>query len=90
MGLPDRTYITGPAPPQGVVEGAETRLRSNPYLALKNVTCDYHDGVLTLRGCLPTYYLKQLAQEAVGHPGGVRVVNEIEVLSSARFRAARN
>ena len=32
---------------------------------MKNVSCDYHDGVLILGGCLPTYYLKQLAQETV-------------------------
>ena len=90
MGLPDHSPAPPPAPGQGVVEGAETRLRGNPYLALTNVTCEYHDGVLTLRGGLPTYYLKQRAQEAVGLPGGVRVVNEIEVLPSRRFRTARN
>lgn len=43
------------------------------------------DGVLTLRGYLQTYYLSQMAQEAVGRVGGVhRVVNEIEVLGGAR------
>ena len=91
MGLPDCYPLPRPAPEQGIAEGAETRLRSNAYLALKNVTCDYHDGVLTLRGCLPTYYLKQLAQEAVGRPEGVRrVVNEIEVVPSGRFSVSRN
>ena len=46
---------------QQVVDWAESCLRHNPYLALKNVQCDFHEGVLTLRGCLPTYYLKQMA-----------------------------
>ena len=32
---------------------AERRLRSHPYLALKNVSCGWLDGVLVLRGCLP-------------------------------------
>ena len=90
MGLTDRYHLPRPAPSPGIAEGAEARLRSNAYLALKNVTCDYHDGVLTLRGCLPTYYLKQLAQEAVGRPEGVRVVNEIEVVPPGRFSASRN
>jgi hypothetical protein len=71
--------------PQGALEGAETCLRSNSYLALKNVTCDYHEGVLTLRGCLPSYYLKQVAQTAVARVAGVeRIVNEIEVISAVR------
>ena len=74
-----------PAPLLGVAEGAEVRLRSNSYLALKNVSCEYHEGVLTLRGCLPTYYLKQMAQTAVARIDGVhRIVNEIEVVAAAR------
>ena len=76
-----------PRPPScaGIIEGAETRLRANPYLALKNVSCEYEQGVLTLRGCLPTYYLKQMAQTAMDRLDGVdQVVNEIEVLSSPR------
>jgi hypothetical protein len=46
---------------------AEGCLRRNPYLALKNVSCDCRDGVLVLRGSLPSYYLKQMAQEVVAH-----------------------
>jgi hypothetical protein len=61
---------------------AERCLRSHPNLALKNLSCDYGDGVLVLRGCLPTYYLKQLAQEAVGHLKGIkRIDNHIEVVA---------
>jgi osmotically-inducible protein OsmY len=71
-----------PAHLRTVAERAESRLRSNPYLALKNVSCEYHAGVLTLRGCLPTYYLKQIAQTAVARLDGVeRIVNDIEVVS---------
>lgn len=63
-----------------VAELAENRLRANAYLALKNISCEFHEGVLTLRGCLPSYYLKQVAQEAVVDTEGVqRVENHIEV-----------
>src|SRR5262245_36893001 len=72
--------IPRPAPPQGIAEGAECCLRGNPYLALKNVSCEYHEGVLTLRGCLPSYYLKQMAQAAVSRvAAGARIVHQIEV-----------
>ncbi len=63
---------------------AERCLRRNPYLALKNVSCDWRDGVLLLRGCLPSYYLKQVAQEAVSAVEGVgRIDNQIQVITPA-------
>jgi osmotically-inducible protein OsmY len=63
---------------------AERRLRSHPYLALKNVSCGWLDGVLVLRGCLPSYYLKQIAQEAVAALEGVqRIDNQIQVVTPA-------
>lgn len=72
-----------PAPEDQIVERAESHLRHNSYLSLKNVRCDYRDGALILRGCLPTYYLKQMAQSVVARMEGVhRVVNEIEVVCS--------
>jgi osmotically-inducible protein OsmY len=67
------------------VEWAESRLRSNPYLALKNISCGYRDGVLVLQGCLPTYYLKQIAQETVSLLEGVeRIENQIEVIPAGK------
>jgi len=64
---------------------AERLLRSNPYLALKNTSCDYLDGMLILRGCLPSYYLNQLAQEAVADLDGVdHIDNQIQVVTPTR------
>ena len=72
------------APPLGVAGWAEVRLHGNGYRVLKNIACDYRDGVLTLRGRLPSYYLKQVAQETVARIAGVqRIDNQIEVLASA-------
>jgi osmotically-inducible protein OsmY len=72
-------------PDDNIAERAESCLRGNSYLALKYVSCEYHDGVLTLRGCLPTYYLKQIAQAVVGRLDGVQhIVNDIEVTSAGR------
>jgi osmotically-inducible protein OsmY len=71
-------------PQPGLKELAEGFLRRNPYLALKNVSCDWLDGVLVLRGCLPTYYLKQVAQEVVARLEGVKVIdNQIQVVTPA-------
>jgi hypothetical protein len=71
-------------PQPGLKELAEGSLRRHPYMALKNVTCDLLGGVLVLRGCLPTYYLKQVAQEAVAPLEGVeRIDNQIQVVTRA-------
>jgi osmotically-inducible protein OsmY len=71
-------------PHPGLQELAEGCLRRNPYLALKNVSCDGRGGVLVLRGCLPTYYLKQVAQEVVARLEGVEMIdNQIQVVTPA-------
>jgi hypothetical protein len=76
-------------PRPGLKDLAEGILRRNPYLALKNITCDDREGVLVLWGCLPSYYLKQVAQEAVARLDGVeRVDNQIQVMPAV-CRAGR-
>jgi osmotically-inducible protein OsmY len=71
------------APALGVAGWAEVRLRDNGYRVLKKISCEYREGVLTLRGRLPSYYLKQVAQETVARVAGVqRIDNQIEVLAS--------
>ena len=45
-----------------------------------SVFCECADGVVYLHGQVPSFYCKQLAQEAlVGLPGVGQIVNEIEV-----------
>src|SRR5262245_46300049 len=68
-------------PHPGLTELAEGCLRRNPYLALKHVACDCRGGVLALRGCLPSHYLKQVAQEVVARLEGVQAIdNQIQVV----------
>ena len=63
-----------------VAEAAKRCLRNSPYRPLKDVLCECDCGVLLLRGHLPSYYYKQLAQQAVSGVKGVRqIINEIEV-----------
>ena len=70
----------------GVAELGRARLAACPYHVLKTVLCEFQHGVLTLRGRLPTFFHKQMAQEAVGGMPGVRqIVNHIEVSSLASW-----
>jgi osmotically-inducible protein OsmY len=57
---------------KAVVEG---RMRHSGYYELREVSCDFHEGVLTLRGCVASYYLKQLAQSLALHLDGVEEIN---------------
>ena len=64
----------------GIEEAATECLCKRPYHDVRRVTCEYDHGVLFLRGRLPSFHQKQLAQEAVARVKGViQVVNQIEV-----------
>ena len=62
-------------------EAAKRRILHRPHLSHQRIWCEFHDGHLYLRGQVPSFFYKQLAQEAVADLEGVRqVVNEIEVV----------
>ncbi len=65
-----------------VVEVAsEARLMKSPYWELHQVSCSSRKGVVTLRGRVSCYYLKQLAQEFVGKLSAVvEVDNRLNVV----------
>jgi len=60
---------------------AQLRLQKTPYPTIQRLSCDCRGSTLVLRGRLPSFYHKQLAQEAVGRIEGItQVLNEIEVV----------
>jgi hypothetical protein len=81
MSRNSRREKTTPFPGHELAQAAKTRLLKTPYATLRQLSCDCRGSVLVLRGQLPSFYYKQLAQEAVGGIDGItRVVNEIEVI----------
>ncbi|HUY31619.1 MAG TPA: BON domain-containing protein [Pirellulales bacterium] len=63
-----------------VAEAVTNRLRTSPFLPLRNLTCHAGHDVLVLHGKVPTFYLKGLAQQLAGSvDGAVVVMNQIEV-----------
>ena len=73
--VPDKTQT------DEVVATAKDRIRRHSHLSEQRIWCDYNGQQLYLRGQVPSFYLKQLAQNAVSGMDGVsQVVNEIEVL----------
>jgi len=65
----------------GTADLAKQRISRHPHLALQRIWCEHDGDRLFLQGQVPSFYLKQLAQEAIaGIAGVVQVVNEIEVV----------
>ena len=53
-------------------DAAKERIRSQPHLAFHRIWCEYAGGRLFLRGQVPSFYHKQLAQEAIAEDGKCR------------------
>lgn len=64
-----------------MAKAGQNCLRRSPYPAVRNVSCEHHQGAIFLHGRVPSYYHKQVAQEAVARlPGVTRIVNALEVI----------
>ncbi|WP_442510357.1 BON domain-containing protein [Novipirellula sp. SH528] len=46
---------------------ANELFRTCPYSSIRNVQCRFHEGVLILNGEVPSFHMKQTAQELVRH-----------------------
>ena len=61
----------------------ERALAASGYMPLRAVEVRVREGLVQLRGHVPTYYLKQMAQTAVMQRLGVEMLqNDIEVIST--------
>ena len=57
---------------------------------LRDVTVDFGSGVLTLRGRVPTFYMKQIAQSLLGDIDGVSGINNrLDVVSASGLSSVR-
>jgi hypothetical protein len=66
--------------PPSVERAARKRLAKTGYRSLGSVRCNYRDGTITLHGSVPSYYHKQIAQEAMRDVDNVEtIVNQINV-----------
>jgi len=59
-------------------------LRASPYVSVRRVRCHLTSGIARLEGRLPTFHLKQAAQEAVRNVDGVKAVDNRIVVGGFR------
>ena len=63
-----------------VLDAVRRRLHESPYRFQRTVEVAYDNGVLTLSGRVPTFFLKQTAQVLASKVAGVRqVINLVDV-----------
>jgi len=74
--LPVEEQMLGISNEKQVVQAeALSQLRESGYHELHFVLCDFHEGVLTLRGRVSSFYLKQVAQEMIRRLDSAEEIN---------------
>jgi osmotically-inducible protein OsmY len=62
------------------VEVIQERMKESGYLSLRKVGCEIAGGWFVLWGSVPSYYMKQMAQELAGDAVGLeKIKNRIQV-----------
>ena len=66
---------------RAIEDQAKAALRASAYHAVRGMSCEVNGGVLTLRGCVPSFHMKQVAQTEVQHllESGMTLDNQLEV-----------
>jgi len=73
---PLREQEIGPSKEKQIIEAAaQSRLRTSGYHQLRLISCEFHEGVLTLRGHVSSFHLKQVAQTLIRTMAGVGEIN---------------
>jgi osmotically-inducible protein OsmY len=69
------------SPTAPVISPAAEALKRSAHPALRQLDVQETDSTIVLTGCVSSYYLKQLAQEAVMPVRGVRqLLNQVTVI----------
>lgn len=73
------------AHPVELAAAIDQAFHATGYSALRDLSIQVEGGLVTLRGTVPSYYMKQKAQsEALQVPGVSAVRNEMDVVASTR------
>jgi osmotically-inducible protein OsmY len=71
--------LRAPASPLGA-SALQQQLQNSPYWSVRQLICHADQGSIVLRGTVPCYYLKQVAQSVAVKTFGVECVrSDIEV-----------
>jgi len=69
--------VSGRAAPQGEAADLQRQFKTSPYWWLRQVTCAVTEDLVVMRGTVPCYYLKQVAQELAIRTVGRRRIDSL-------------
>jgi osmotically-inducible protein OsmY len=79
--LDNQDHVFYPVEQDGLVlSAAKDALQGTGYRCLAQLDCEVSGGVVQLRGELPSFFLKQVAQETVRQVKGFRGVRNLTVV----------
>ena len=79
--LDQQDHIVCPVEDDAIVLSAvRDTLQATGYRSVAQLRCEVDDGVVQLHGELPSYFLKQVAQETVRQVKGIREVRNFAVV----------
>jgi osmotically-inducible protein OsmY len=82
-----RARTPEPAEDQRIAAEITERIRQNPYAAIRQLSCEFREGVAILRGSVPTFHARQVAIELARAVDGVQVLDDrIQVISSGKAK----
>lgn len=64
-----------PTPGQTIDDRVRRQLQNSSYPELRMIECHCHRGRLTIEGKVSSFFLKQTAQEALGHLQGIEQID---------------
>lgn len=77
--------VSSPSEKEIVEANVRSKLQRSCYPQVQCVLCEFHESVLTLRGRVSSYYLKQIVQTLVFRLDGViELNNRVEVVYPPR------
>jgi osmotically-inducible protein OsmY len=61
--------------PNSIEEKAESRLHGSDRLELRQIRCEFHNCVLTLKGTVSSYEIRSVAQELIKDLKGIEIID---------------
>jgi osmotically-inducible protein OsmY len=83
-----RLHVPTPSPAPNIARLAQKRLQESSYSELRNIDCDFAEGVLILRGRVSSFHMKQVAQVIAARVDEVEsLINQLEVMDTSALAA---
>ncbi len=60
----------------GIQRELTREIQASPYLAIRRLSCEVHEGVASLSGEVPNFHTRQIAIQLAQAVAGVRSVND--------------